>query len=314
MNELFKCLALFLGCTVLLGSVLPAQAESPEAPAGAAVSVIVTGVGLHGNTPPVLTGNDVLVYQEQEQLPVVRITPLQDERAGLDLAILFDDSLESNLTSQLAEIAEFIRSLPPTTRVAVAYIRNSMFTMGQDFTTDRQLAVKALRVPLGTPGEFASPYLSLTDLLIAMPDDGNRRAVLMISDGVDRFRGPFELVSPDLEPAYQEAQRRGVPVYTIYASGVRRISRNSAQRLFAQKNLTQLARETGGEAFSQSFSTPVSLKPYLQELQQRLGQQYRISFQARPNGADSYEHFRFTTEVPDVALIAPDHIYVPGEK
>jgi len=311
MNKFLKCLAVFLGCSSLIGGVLPVRAESPDALAGKGASVIVTAAGLHNNTPPLLTRDDVLVYQARERLPVVSVTPLQKERAGLDLAILFDDSLESNFTSQLAEITEFIRTLPPSTRVAVAYIRNPTFTMGQDFTTDRELAVKALRAPLGSPREFDSPYLALTDLVMAMPDSGNRRAILMISDGVDRFRGSFEPVSPDLEPAYQEAQRRGVLIYTIYESGTGRASRNSVRILDAQGSLTRLAQETGGEAFLEGFSTPAFLKPYLQELRQMMEQQYLISFRTPPDAADKYEHFKFATDVPDVELVAPEHVYVP---
>jgi VWFA-related protein len=312
MTKPIKRLTLYLSLTGLISGTFPLHAESSEAPTNKIVSVIVTAADLRNSTPPLLTRDDVFVSQKREQLPVVDVTPLQNERAGLDLAVLFDDSQESDFSSQLGELAGFIRSLPPTTRVAVAYIRNSTFTMGQDFTTDHESAIKLLRVPLGSPGEFASPYLSLTDLIMAMPDNGNRRAILMISDGVDRFRGPLEAVSPDLEPAYQEAQRRGVLIYTIYATGVDRGRQDSIRTSYAQGSLAQLAEETGGEPVPQDLSTPVSLKPCLQELQERLEQQYLVSFQARPNGTGRYEHFRFTTDDPGVELIAPAHVYVSG--
>jgi hypothetical protein len=45
------------------------QAESPDPPAGKDVSVIVTAAGLHNNTPPLLTPDEVLVYRAPEQLP-----------------------------------------------------------------------------------------------------------------------------------------------------------------------------------------------------------------------------------------------------
>ena len=305
MNRVSYHLKVLLTCIALLGT-LSAQAQPPN---GEAVSIVITAAGLHNSTPPILTPADVVVLQQQERLPVVQVSPFQKDRAGLDLAILFDDSLESNFAPQLAEIAAFIRSLPPATRVAVAYIRNPTFTMGQEFTTDRELAVKALQVPLGSPRQFDSPYLALTDLVMAMPEKASRRAVLMISDGVDRFRGPLEPLSPDLEPAYQKAQRRGVLVYAIYATGV---GRNSLRVSNAQGALTQLARETGGEAFIDDVSTAASLRPHLQELQQLLGQQYLISFLPKPNAVGRYEHISFRTNLRDVELIAPDHIYVPG--
>jgi len=313
MNEFLKCLTVFLGCSGLIGGVLPVRAGSPVTPTSKVVSVTVTATGLHNNTPRLLTRDDVLVYQEREQLPVLNVTPLQEGKAGLDLTILFEDSLESNFVLQLAEIAEFIRSLPPTTRVAIAYIRNPTFTMGQELTTDRESAVRALQVPLGSPREFDSPYLALADLVMAMPDSGNRRAILMISDGVDRFRGPFEPVSPDLEPAYQEAQRRGVLVYAIYATRSEPASRSSVGIQDAQGSLTRLAQETGGEAFVEGFSTPAFLKPHLQEFRQLLEQQYLISFRTQLIMTDQYEHFKFTTKVPDIELIAPGHVYIPAD-
>ncbi len=263
---------------------------------------------------PVLTRNDVLVSKEEQRLPVVSITPLQQAKPQLDLTILFDDSLKSNLGSRLTELVDFLRSLSPDTRLAVAYIRNSTFTMGQDLTSDRESAIKALTSPLGSPGEFPSPYLSLKDLITEMRDDGNRRAILIITDGLDQFRGSFEVTSPDLEPAYQAAQRRGIIVYVIYTPDEDRARQDPTQVSHAQGSLAELARETGGEAFLQSPSTPDSLKQNLQELRQRWGRQFLVSFQAPAGTEDNYEHFRFTTEVPGIELLAPNHVYVPGWK
>jgi phosphatidylglycerophosphate synthase len=45
-----------------------------------------------------------------------------------------------------------------------------------------------------------------------------------------------------------------------------------------------------------------------------LGQQYLLAFQAEPVRKDSYEHFKFTTEVPNVELIAPNDVFVPGTR
>jgi len=55
------------------------------------------------------------------------------------------------------------------TLVAVAYARNGAAMVTQDFTNDHALAAKALRIPLGNLGAFASPYLSLQDWLKRWP-------------------------------------------------------------------------------------------------------------------------------------------------
>src|SRR5262245_10329752 len=77
MNRSFYHLKAFLSCTALLG-VLSAQAESPNEKA---VSVVVTAAGLHNNTPPILTRSDVVVLQQREPLPVVQVSPYQNDRA-----------------------------------------------------------------------------------------------------------------------------------------------------------------------------------------------------------------------------------------
>jgi hypothetical protein len=307
----FNVLATF---AVMTASAIVLRAASGDTSTDRTISTIVTVTGPQRVATPELTRDDVRVYRDHERLPVMGFTPFQRDRAGLDLVILFDDSLETNFIQQLGDLTDFIRALPATTRVAVAYIRNSMFTMGQDFTKDRELVVKVLRAPLGSPREFSSPYLSLVDLIQGLPQDDNRHAILMISDGVDRFRGPFEPVSPDLEPAYQEAQRKGIPIYAIYVSGVGGVTRNSYPILNGQGSLSRLAGETGGEAFFGGFTAPVSLKPCLQELGQMLQHQYLVSFRVRPDEEDSYQHFKFATQVPNVELIAPEHIFVPGAR
>ena len=185
----------------------------------------------------------------------------------------------------------------------------------EDFTTDHEQAAKALRMPLGSYGAFTSPYLSVIDWIKQLPETGNRREILLISDGIDYFRGSFGTYSPDLQPAVELAQRNGIVIYTIYARGVGRINRNSFLIMNAQGGLTQLAQSTGGEAFVEGInSTPISLRPYLEELSKMLGQQYLLAFRAAPVKKDSHEHFKFTTEVPDVELLAPNEVFVPGTR
>jgi hypothetical protein len=115
--------------------------------------------------------------------------PAQGQQAGLDLIILVDDALDSSVGIQLDPLAKFIRSLPPTTRVAVAYARNGNALLQQNLTDDHEAAAKALRITLGNPGAGGSPYLSLIDLLNRIPPGSNRRAVLFISDGIDLSAG-----------------------------------------------------------------------------------------------------------------------------
>jgi VWFA-related protein len=297
--------------------ILRAESDktAPANAGGPLVQLLVTATAKHNKTPGPLKQGDVLVYKGHDRLPVVDLKPAQAAQAGLDLVVLIDDALDPAINTSLGDLRDFIRSLPPTTRVAIAYTRNGSASLDQDFTTEHDQTAKALRMPLGSYGAFTSPYLSIIDLIKRLPQTGNRREVLLISDGIDYFRGSFGTYSPDLQPAIELAQRNGIVIYTIYARGLSRVNRNPFLIMNAQGGLTQLAQGTGGEAFFEGVnSTPVSLRPYLEELSGMLGQQYLLTFRAEPVKKDSYEHFKFTTEVPDVELLAPNEVFVPGTR
>jgi hypothetical protein len=65
---------------------------------------------------------------------------------------------------------------------------NANVQITQDFTTDKALAVKAIRLPRGILSSADSPYLSLISLLKRLPETKVRRQIIMVSDGIDRLR------------------------------------------------------------------------------------------------------------------------------
>src|ERR1019366_866603 len=137
---------------------------------------------------------------------------------------------------------------------------------------------------MGNPGAYGSPYLSLTDLIERWPDHGDRKEVLMITDGIDRFRGQYSRLSalsasPDLDSASDVSQRAGILVHSIYVRGTGYRSRNFWILNGGQNALAQLADETGGEAFFLGYQNPVSFKPYLDQLQTILNNQYWLGFE-----------------------------------
>jgi len=50
-----------------------------------------------------------------------------------------------------------------------------------------------------------------------MPGDGERRSILLISSGIDYFRGNFGPTSPDLDPTIESAQKGNINIWTLYA-------------------------------------------------------------------------------------------------
>src|SRR5271170_4622809 len=185
----------------LLLAAMAAAAVMPLAPKAAAadaapVTMTVTAVGKKDTEPPPLTKNDVQLYQGKEKIQVA------DWKRGetLFLAVLIDDSLQSAVANQWGDLKAFFMAQPENTYIAVAYGRNGVAMVAQDFTKDHALAAKALRMPSGSAGAFTSPYLAVQDWVKRWPDSGERKSIMLFSSGVSYFRGSFNPVDPDLDP------------------------------------------------------------------------------------------------------------------
>src|ERR1700756_131866 len=115
-------------------------ASSPAYAADTA-TLTVTAVAKQGSPPPIKK-EDAQVFEGKERVQVA------DWRHGenLYLAILIDDSLDSEVASQWGDLRAFIAEQPATTLVAVAYARNGGAMIVQDFTADHALAAKAPRI------------------------------------------------------------------------------------------------------------------------------------------------------------------------
>jgi len=87
-------------------------------------------------------------------------------------------------------VRQFILAQPQTTSIAVGYASNATVRVAQDFTTNHELAAKALRIPIGRSAE-SSPYLSVIDWMKRWPATGDPRSLLLISSGIDYFRAGF---------------------------------------------------------------------------------------------------------------------------
>src|SRR5712691_5393508 len=224
-----------------------------------AVTTTVTAVAKKGSPPPIKK-EDVQLYQGKERMQVA------DWRHGeaLYLAILIDDSLDSEAAGQWSDLKSFINAQPQGTQIAVAYARNGAAMIAQDFTPDRSLAAQALRIPLGGLGAFSSPYISLQDWITRCPSSAgdHRSCIIMISSGIDYFRGGFDPLDPDLDTTIEHAQKSNINVWTVYYPGGGHLGLGYFRVFNAQANLSKLSEETGAESYYMSFERPVSLTPY----------------------------------------------------
>jgi len=310
-----KSLLSFPGFVILaamLSAALTIGARPAHSQETVQVTTVVTVLGPNYTPPPAIGRDDVAVYEGKDKREVTGWVPAQGDKATLELAILIDEADRNELGLQFTDLTSFIKSQPKTTGIGIFYANNGTILPASQFSTDHDAVAKTLRLPFGTFGAYASIYLSLSDLISRCPVTGARREVLLLSDGIDRFRGdPF---SPDVDAALEHAQKAGVIIHTLYSSGVGRFGRNMFRVNYGQSNLAKIADGTGGEAFFQGLQTPISFGPFLQQLDMVLKNQYFLTFAAERSKKEKGElkSFRIRTEQRNVEISHADKILVPG--
>ena len=284
---------------------------------GVPVTVTVTATGKEQSAPPAVQANSVIVKQDGKVAKIVSWEPANGGKAGLDLAILIDDSVAQRATNQLREIGDFLRGLSPDARVAVVYTSYGSVKFEKEFSTDHEGAAKAIRIPSAFPGTANGVYDSFGELVKKWPASQNRKVIIFVSDGIDVTNGVDDSLpgqSMVLQRAIDAAERAGVVVYTVFANGAGRAVQNQFLVNNGQGSLARLASETGGDAFFQGTQTPISFKPFLEDIGKLLGQQYLLTFLATPGDKGRYARLQVSVEAGDVELMAPDHVFVAGGK
>lgn len=225
---------------------------------------LVAGVAAFANT----TGNDKDKAQRKVLIPV-------------NLAILIQDDLVSQVGNELDETRDFIRSLPAGSQVMVGYITTGTLQVRQPFTNDLDKAARSLRMVMSTTSASAfNPYVEVVEALRKFETGKGKNVLLLISDGLDTSRG-FDSSAAgntlDLHRAIDNARKRDVAVYTFYAPSVGLTSQNRLAVSYGQSSLNRLANDTGGKAFFQG-SGFVSFSPYFRRLREALNEQYARAY------------------------------------
>ena len=313
MNLYLRRAGLLLGLAFFSVSAALA-AETPKAPnsvAGGKATITVTAIGKKDTAPPAVSKDDVQLTVSKERKQIANWS----KSDSLGLAILIDDALDTNAASQWNDLREFITSLPPNTSVAVAYAANSTAMVAQDFTTDHELAAKALRIPRGILGAGSSPYLAVIDWMKRWPATGTARSLLLISSGIDYFRGPsFGPFYPDVDSAVDRAQRENINLWSIYYPTVGHRSRSFFLANLGQNNMSKMTGETGGETYFLGTTAPVSFKPYLEEIRMHLGNQYLLSFAGDGGAKGKFVRIQLKTESPEVEFSHSDNAFITPSK
>ena len=224
---------------------------------------------------------DLSVHEDGEPQTIISIRGI-GTNSPITIAVLIQEDLVPSVGTEIKALADFIRKLPKGSRVMVGYLRTGSLQVKQKFTNELERAANALRPPAGF--ESVSPYNPYVEVIEALKkfesQPSGRRAILLVSDGLDISRG-VDSSSPtqsiDLQRAINESQRRGVAIYGFYAP-TQVTAANPSLGGNAQSSLLRLSEETGGMAFFQGTGAPVSFEPFIRELDISLQKQAALTF------------------------------------
>ncbi len=197
----------------------------------------------------------------------------------LNLAVLIQDDLISQVSNEIGVTRDFIRSLPQGSRVMVGYITAGSLQVRQPFTTDLEKAAQSLRIPIAsTSSSPFNPYIEVREALKKFDSSWtNANALLLVSDGLDTSRG-FDSSAAgrtlDIDRAILEANRRRVAIFSFYAPSVGLTSHSRLAASYGQSSLNRVSNETGGRAFFQGTTGFVTFDSYFKRLRETLNRQY----------------------------------------
>lgn len=224
---------------------------------------------------------DLSIHEDGEPQTIISLRGI-GTNTPITLCVLIQEDVVPSIGNEIKDLADFIRQMPKGSRVMIGYLRTGSLLVKQKFTTDLDKAASAMRPPTGFAS--ASPYNPYVEVIEALKRfEGQplgRRAILLVSDGLDISRG-VDSSSPtqsvDLQRAVNESQRRGVAIYGFYAPTIVAAA-NPALVSNAQSSLLRLSDETGGLAFFQGTGAPVSFQPFIRELDTSLQKQAALTF------------------------------------
>jgi hypothetical protein len=286
-------------------------AAQQKLPSAGMVTFTVTGVGKKDANASAVALDDVQLFLGKERKQI------GDWKRSdqLFLEILIDDSIDSGAAAQWEYLKDFIMAQPSSSHIALGYIRNNTTMIAQDFTQNKELVARALRLPIGRSALGSSPYLATMDMLKRWPATGPTRSILLITSGIDYFRGsssgPFY---PDLDPLIQRAERQNTNIWTVYYPSSSHRGQGFFEVNLGQNNISKLSEETGAETYFLGGAAPVSLKPYFDEIREHLSNQYLLSFLGDGGAKGKFQRVQVKTELKDLEFFTPSAVYLPPTK
>jgi Ca-activated chloride channel homolog len=256
--------------------------QKPEAQFKTDVDVVTLDVSVLDNKGHFIPGIPLDRFRVLEDGVPQRLQSINPGQSPMTVSLVIEFSarfqrLYSMNWFQTLQLAwGFVSTLKPQDYVAiVAYdIKPEILT---DFTTDRQKTQEALQ-QLTVPGfHEANLYDALTDTADRMSALEGRKAILLLSSGIDTFS---RITYGEARKKLQEA---GVPVYVVSLMQAQRDMADSAMGTSSRMDFLQadnamrtFAEETGGQAYFPRFQGEYN--QIFQNIHQALRSMYVLTY------------------------------------
>ena len=97
-------------------------------------------------------------------------------------------------------------------------------------------------------------------------------------------------------------------VYSIYLRGAGFYGRGGFATNIAQSRLIDVSEQTGGHAYFEDFTDPVSISQFLNDFEDRLANQYLVTIEDVTE--KGVQPVKVRTELPGVKIDAPTRVYL----
>jgi hypothetical protein len=296
------------------GAMMAAAPALPQNENEGRGQAVVTVLPAHDNAAPTnVSAQDLAIKVNGKDSAITNLMPLRGQNDRLELVILLDAGARASLGTQLNDIANFVKTLPPQAKVSIAWMVNGVAQLATPLTTDHQAALKGIHLPGGFVGQSASPYFCLSNLAQHWPSDDRsaRRVVVMITDGIDYYEPRYDPEDPYVQAAITDSVRSGLVVYSIYWQNRGRFDRSMWGTDAGQNLMLMVTQATGGNSYWEGYGNPVSFQPYFKDLDRRLENQYEVAFTAPLKGkSGDVENIKVKTNGVNAKVDAPQQVYV----
>jgi Ca-activated chloride channel family protein len=240
----------------------------------AVVTLDVAVVDNHGQFIPGIPAGNFRVLEDNVPQQIQKVD-MSEAPMTVALVVEFSNNFQQLYSGAWFQTQQlvwtFASTLKPVDYCAViAYdLKTNILT---DFTTDRSKIQEALSELTIPAWREANMFDALTDVADRMSGIEGRKAILLITSGIDTFS---KLTYDQTRKKLQEA---GVPIYSISLLGIQRAmaAQEPIQFLQADNELRTFAKETGGAAYFPKFFG--EYPEVFSQIHQALRNQYVITY------------------------------------